>query len=185
MNEHQLIKLCLKNNRAAQHQLYQQFSQQMLGICYRYTKSLDDAEDVLQEGFVKVFTHLNQFKHDGPLGGWIRRIMVNCSISYLRKHNRYRTQMDFEKTPMHPVMENDAIIKINTQELVDLIRLLPAGYQTVFNLVAVEGYNHIEVAEILEISENTSRSQYSRARAVLIKWLNEKKDKEALKTNAL
>lgn len=169
MEYQQLIKDCIKGKRAAQHELYQLFAAQMLGVCYRYTKNLDDAEDVLQEGFIKVYTNLAQFKHKGDLGGWIRRIMVNTALTYLKKHSRYSNQMSFDHIPLHPVVEEQATMNMQTAALIELIRKLPAGYQTIFNLVAIEGYNHLEVAAMLGISENTSRSQYSRARAMLMR----------------
>ena len=164
-----MIKDCIRGRRTAQQQLYNQFAASMLGICYRYTKNLDDAEDVLQEGFIKVYLNLGQFKNKGDLGAWIRRIMVNTSLTYLKKHTRYHSQMDFDHLPLHPVVEEEANMNLQTGELIELIRQLPTGYQTIFNLVAIEGYNHIEVSEILGINENTSRSQYSRARAMLIR----------------
>lgn len=173
MDEKELIKLCRKDDRTGQKALYKLFASEMLGVCYRYTKSLDDAEDVLQEGFVKVFTQLGQFKGDGALGAWIRRIMVTTAISYLRKHNRYRNQMDFEHQPLHAVVDETATDNLQTRELMDLIRKLPTGYQTVFNLVGIEGYDHNEVANMLGISVQTSRSQYSRARSQLINWVKE------------
>ena len=169
MDHSQLIRNCLKGKRPAQQELYNQFSAQMLGICYRYTKNLDDAEDVLQEGFMKVYNNLHQYKGEGDLGGWIRRIMVNTALTYLKIHTRYRNQMDFEQMPLHPVVEEQATMNLQTAALIEIIRKLPAGYQTIFNLVAIEGYNHIEVAALLNINENTSRSQYSRARAMLIR----------------
>lgn len=169
MDHSQLVKDCLKGKRAAQHELYQLFSAQMLGVCYRYTKNLDDAEDVLQEGFMKVYGNLDQFKNKGNLGAWIRRIMVNTALTYLKKHTRYRNQMNFDHLPLHPVIEEEANTKLQADALVELVRKLPTGYQTIFNLVAIEGYNHLEVAEMLGINENTSRSQYSRARAMLIR----------------
>jgi RNA polymerase sigma factor (sigma-70 family) len=169
MEQQQLIKDCIRGKRPAQQELYQLYAAQMLGVCYRYTKNLDDAEDVLQEGFIKVFTNIGQFKNKGDFGGWVRRIMVNTALTYLKKHTRYRNQMDFEHMPLHPVVEEQATMNMQTAALIELIRKLPAGYQTIFNLVAIEGYSHIEVAELLGINENTSRSQYSRARAVLIR----------------
>jgi RNA polymerase sigma factor (sigma-70 family) len=172
MDSKTLIHECLKNNRAAQKHLYNEYADVMLGVCYRYTKSLADAEDVLQEGFIKVFTNLQQYKQQGELGAWIRRIMVHSSIDYLKKHSRYRNEMAYEQLPMHPVSDENPAILLDTKDLVELIRELPAGYQTVFNLVGIEGFNHIETGELLGISEQTSRSQYSRARATLVKKLN-------------
>jgi RNA polymerase sigma-70 factor (ECF subfamily) len=173
MDETSIIRLCRKNDRTAQEVLYRQYASEMLGVCYRYTKSVDDAEDVLQEGFVKVFTHIASFKEEGSLGGWIRRIMVTTAISYLRKHNRYRNQMEFDHQPLHVAVAETATNTLQTRELMDLIRKLPAGYQTVFNLVGIEGYDHTETAELLGITVQTSRSQYSRARAQLMKWVQE------------
>jgi RNA polymerase sigma factor (sigma-70 family) len=172
MDTKSLIKECIANSRAAQKHLYNTYADQMLGVCYRYTKSLADAEDVLQDGFIKVFANLNQFKNNGDLAAWIRRIMVHCSIDYLKKHGRYRNELDLENVAMHPVVAENATINMATKDLIDMIRELPAGYQTVFNLVAIEGYNHTECGQLLGISEQTSRSQYSRARAQLIKKIN-------------
>lgn len=181
MEQTQLIKACIKGRITAQQQLYNQYAGTMLGICYRYTKNLDDAEDVLQEGFIKVFGNLQQFKSKGDLGAWIRRIMVNTALTYLKKHTRYRNQMDFEHMPLHPVIDEEATMHLQTAELIELIRQLPTGYQTIFNLVAIEGFNHLEVAAILGINENTSRSQYSRARALLIREIE---SLEQLKTSS-
>lgn len=172
MDDKELAGLCKKNDRSAQKALYQQFSPEMLGVCFRYTKSLDDAEDILQEAFIKVFKNIGSYRADGPLGAWIRRIVVTTAISYLRRHNRYRNQMDFESQPLHIAAEGQVLAGMDTNDLMDIIRRLPAGYQVVFNLVGIEGYDHAEVAGLLGISVQTSRSQYSRARAQLIKWLD-------------
>ena len=179
MEHSQLIRDCIKNKRPAQQELYGLFAAQMLGVCVRYTKSVDDAEDVLQEGFVKVFNNLKQYKHTGELGAWIRRIMVNTALSYLRRHSRYRKQMSFDEAPLYPVIEEQASVKLNTEALIRTIQRLPAGHQTVFNLVAMEGFTHVEVSEMLGINENTSRSQYSRARAMLVKWIKEENEMAA------
>jgi len=164
----QLIKDCLKGNRIAQHELYQLYAAKMLGICYRYTKSLEDAEDVLQEGFIKVFTRLGQYKQNGNLGAWIRMIMVNTAIDYINKHNRYKNSLQLEDVQLYLVSDDDPNVLLDTKDLVELIRALPITYQLVFNLVAIEGMNHPEVAELLQMNINTIRSNYSRARAMLI-----------------
>jgi RNA polymerase sigma-70 factor (ECF subfamily) len=143
----------------------------MLGVCYRYTKSVADAEDVLQEGFIKIFRNLHQFKFDGELGGWIRRIMVNTALNYLKKNSRYQTELSFTETSLHPVSDDNPEVTLQAKDLAELIRQLPAGYQTVFNLHAVEGFSHVEIGKMLGINEGTSRSQYARARALLISWL--------------
>lgn len=172
MTEHyQLIKDCLSGKPAAQRALYKEFAGTMLGICYRYTKSMADAEDVLQEGFIKVFRYLNQYRAEGELGAWIRRIMVTTAINYLKRNSRYQEDLSFREMPMHPVSDDNPAIRLDAKDLADLIRQLPPGYQTIFNLHAVEGYTHVDIGKMLGISEGTSRSQYSRARALLINWL--------------
>src|SRR5215213_3684593 len=175
MEDHLLVKECLKGKPAAQKQLYDLYARPMLNICYRYTKSIADAEDVLQEGFVKVFLNLNQYKFQGALGGWIRRIMVTTAINYLKRNARYQTELVFPDEYLH-VAANDRHpeLKMEAKELADLIRQLPPGYQTIFNLYAVEGFNHVEIGKILGIQESTSRSQYARARALLIQWIEQK-----------
>jgi len=169
-----LVKDCLKGKASAQKQLYDLFARPMLAICYRYTKSMVDAEDVLQEGFIKVFLNLHQYKFEGELGGWIRRIMVTTAINYLKKNSRYQSELVFEDAPLHAVQDHHPEVRLSAKELADLIRQLPPGYQTIFNLHAVEGFTHVEIGKILGIQESTSRSQYARARALLIQWLEAK-----------
>ncbi|HET9056241.1 MAG TPA: RNA polymerase sigma factor [Chitinophagaceae bacterium] len=171
MDYHKLVKDCLRGNSLAQKQLYDYFADSMLGVCYRYTKSIQDAEDVLQEGFVKVFKHLHQYRFDGELGGWIRRIMVNSALNYLKKNKLYQAELSFTDSDLHIVSNDNPEIKITAKELADLTRQLPTGYQTIFNLHAVEGYSHVEIGKMLGINEGTSRSQYARARALLITWI--------------
>ncbi|HEX8358281.1 MAG TPA: sigma-70 family RNA polymerase sigma factor [Segetibacter sp.] len=172
MTDHsQLVKNCLKGKAAAQKQLYEEFAPLMLGVCYRYTKSLPDAEDVLQEGFVRVFKFLDQYNRDGELGAWIRRIMVNSALNYLKKSRKYQHDLLFNTTELLAITRDDPEVILNAKELAELIRQLPTGYQTIFNLYAVEGFTHVEIGQMLGISENTSRSQYMRARQVLIGWI--------------
>ena len=171
VDQAKLVKDCLQNNPAAQKQLYELFSGTMLGICYRYTKSMNDAEEVLQIGFIKVFRNLHQFKQEGELGGWIRKIMVNTAINYLKRKPQYQLDLAFEDTHLHPVERDQPDLNLNMKDLLNLVRQLPPGYQTIFNLVAIEGYTHVESGKILGIKESTSRSQYLRARALLISWL--------------
>ncbi|MDZ4806689.1 MAG: sigma-70 family RNA polymerase sigma factor [Bacteroidota bacterium] len=178
MEEHQLVKDCLKGKPEAQRKLYEQFAKTMLGVCYRYTKSLKDAEDVLQDGFVKVFLGMHQYKFEGKLGAWIHRIMVNTALNFLKKNRKYRDEMYFKEQPLHPVAADNPVIDLQAKELADLIRQLPQGYQTIFNMYAVEGYTHVEIGELLGISDGTSRSQYARARALLISWI----EKNSLET---
>ena len=171
MDYNKLVNDCLKKETAAQRELYAHFANAMLGVCYRYTKSMTDAEDVLQEGFIKVFINLHQYKGSGELGGWIRRIMVNTAINYLKNQSRYQYDLSFTDSSLHPVSDESPEIMLNAKELAELIRQLPTGYQTIFNMHAVEGYSHVEIGKILGINEGTSRSQYARARALLISWV--------------
>jgi len=171
MDHHQLVNDCLRGDAAAQRRLYETFAGSMLGVAYRYTKSMVDAEDVLQEGFIMVYRNLHQFSFAGELGGWIRRIMVNTAINYLKKNSRYQSDLLFKEGGLHPVSDDDPEVALSTKELAELIRQLPPGYQTIFNLHAVEGYSHVEIGKILGIKEGTSRSQYARARSLLITWI--------------
>ena len=184
MDTQKLVKDCIRQIPAAQRQLYDHFAETMLGVCYRYTKSVDDAEDVLQDGFVKVFRNLGQYKYEGELGGWIRRIMVTTALNFLKKNSRYNHEFSFDNENLHPVADDNPEIKMTGKELADLVRQLPIGYQTIFNLHAVEGYSHVEIGELLGISDGTSRSQYLRARNLLITWIenfssDKKKEKYA------
>lgn len=174
MEDHLLVKECLKRKPAAQKLLYERFAPLMLSVCYRYTKSAADAEDVLQEGFVKVFLNLHQYGNKGALGGWIRRIMVTTAINYLKRNARYQSELLFADEYLH-VAANDCHpeLRMEAQELADLIRQLPPGYQAIFNLYAVEGFSHVEIGKLLGIKESTSRSQYARARALLIQWIEQ------------
>lgn len=174
MDHHKLVKDVLKGKPDAQRQLYEQFAQQMLGVCFRYTKSIADAEDILQEGFVKVYKHLHQYSFEGELGAWIRKVMVNTALNYLKKNKRYQADLAFEEITLHPVSTDDPEVKLHGKELAELIRQLPTGFQTIFNLHAVEGYSHVEIASMLGITDGTSRSQYARARALLIEWIKKK-----------
>jgi RNA polymerase sigma factor, sigma-70 family len=171
MDHQRLVKECLKGKPQAQRELYEHFSEVMLGVCYRYTRSMRDAEDVLQEGFIKVFRYLSQYKQEGELGAWIRRIMVNTALNYLKRNRKYQEEMFFTQEYLHPVADDNPAVKLQAKELAELIRQLPQGYQVIFNLHAVEGYTHVEIGEMLGISDGTSRSQYSRARNLLITWI--------------
>ena len=171
MDHQRLVKECLKGKPQAQRELYEHFAEIMLGVCYRYTRSMRDAEDILQEGFIKVFHHLKQYKQEGELGAWIRRIMVNTALNYLKRNRKYQEEMFFTEEYLHPVADDDPAVRLQTKEIADLIRQLPQGYQVIFNLHAVEGYSHVEIGEMLGISDGTSRSQYSRARNLLITWI--------------
>ena len=167
--EKDLIDQAVENNRHAQHQIYSKFSPKMLSVCRQYIKDLHQAEDVMITAFMKVFTNLNKFKHEGSFEGWIRRIMINECISYIRVDKKVKFIAD----------ENyleESFNNIESQFSVDdiqfLIDNLPDGYKMVFNLYAIEGYKHQEIATMLGISEGTSKSQLSHARKVLKDHIN-------------
>lgn len=181
MDTHRLVSDCLKGKPEAQRALYAEFAGTMLGVCYRYTKSMADAEDVLQDGFVKVFTSLHQYKGQGELGGWVRRIMVTTALNFLKKNSRYATDLVYPSEHLHAVRNDHPEVRLDTKELAELIRQLPPGYQAIFNLHAVEGYTHVEIGKLLGIQESTSRSQYARARNLLIQWM-EQRDSSPKKT---
>lgn len=166
-----LVKDCIKQKPVAQQQLYDHFAPSMMGVCYRYTKSVSDAEEILQEGFIKVFLHLPKYKFTGELGAWVRRIMVTTALNYLKKNRRYREELVYADMPLHPVSDNSPDVHLDARQLGDLIRQLPTGFQTIFNLYAIEGYTHVEIGEMLGISDGTSKSQYARARYLLIEWI--------------
>jgi len=174
MDYRKLVSDSIKCKPDAQRQLYEHFAPSMLGVCFRYTKSIADAEDVLQDGFVKVFKHLHKYKFEGELGGWIRKIMVNTALNYLKTNKKYQYDLSFNEMTLHPVSADDPLVQLQTKELSELIRQLPTGFQTIFNLHAVEGYTHVEIGKMLGVHEGTSRSQYMRARTLLISWLEQK-----------
>jgi RNA polymerase sigma factor (sigma-70 family) len=167
MDDTSLVIECVKGNSRAQRMLFERFSQKMLGVCMRYAKSTEQAEDVLQDGFVKVFSKLNDFKHDGSLEGWIRRIMVNTSLDQIRKENKFLGNTSLDNVDYK--LQNNAFVLENlaAKDLMKMVQSMPVGYKVVFNMFAIEGYSHKEISEHLGISENTSKSQYSRARAYL------------------
>ena len=171
MDYRKLVKDCLKHIPEAQWQLYNHFAPAMMAVCYRYTKTHSNAEDVLQEGFVKVFNNLSQYRFEGDLAAWIRRIMVNTALTYLKKHKQYAQDLAFDEIKLHPVSPENPQLVLQAKEIADLIRQLPTGYQTIFNLHAVEGFTHVQIGEMLGIETGTSRSQYARARALLMTWI--------------
>lgn len=163
-NQNSLIKKAIQNNRAAQKQLFDQHSPKMLGVCRQYVKDLHHAEDLLLKGFLKVFTNLHTFKNEGIFEGWIRRIMVNTCISHLRKKNIIDlSDEDF----VFNAAATDNLENTTVNDIQKLIDALPDGYRVVFNLFAIEGYKHSEIAKKLKISESTSKSQLFKARKLL------------------
>lgn len=165
-NLEEIVKGCIAGKRLAQNAFYKHFASKMYGVCMRYAKDATDAEDILQDGFIKVFQHIGSFKNEGSIEGWVRRIMINTALERFRKKN-----------PLYPVSEifevaknlkyDDIESQISANELMGLVHKLSPGYRMVFSLYAIEGYSHKEISDQLGISEGTSKSQLARARAVL------------------
>jgi RNA polymerase sigma factor (sigma-70 family) len=168
--EQDLIKGCLRRDRVSQQQLFDLYSSKMYTICYRYVKNPMEAEDILVTAFTKIFERLNQFKGDGSFEGWIRRVMVNEALTFLRKSRNMYLETDLEQADREPNYDQLSD-HLEAEDLMRMIQELPAGYRLVFNMYAIDGYSHKEIAEQLGISENTSKSQLSRARTYLQKLL--------------
>ncbi|MDZ7743130.1 MAG: sigma-70 family RNA polymerase sigma factor [Bacteroidota bacterium] len=170
-SEKELIKRCLQNDSEAQEKLYKLYAPKMFGVCLRYAKNHMEAEDVLQEGFIKVFLHLKDYRNEGSLEGWIRRTIVNTAINFYRKNIKSSKDLDIDSIEIANSDDETVLDQLSTRELLDAIRELPDGYRIVFNLNVLEGYTHKEIGQMLSLSENTSKSQLSRARQVLQKKL--------------
>ncbi len=164
-NERQLIKKAIAGNSDAQQRLYSKYAPKMLGVCRQYIKDLHFAEDVMVQGFLKMFKKLHTFKHEGSFEGWLRRIMIHESISYLRKQQFVVFDDEvYENNQNNDVSQS---MDLDTEHIQQLIDGLPQGYKMVFILYAVEGYKHMEIAEMLSITESTSKSQLFKARKML------------------
>jgi RNA polymerase sigma-70 factor (ECF subfamily) len=175
MTEEAILKGCLSNEAPAQRELYNRYSSKMLAVCYRYAHNREDAEDMLQEGFIKVFLQIHTFENRGAFEGWVRRIIVHTCINILKKNKKFNESVDIIHATGVQVREDSVPAIIQAKQVVECIRLLPIGYRTVLNLYAIEGYSHREIAGMLDIEESTSRSQYTRAKAMLEDILLRKK----------
>jgi RNA polymerase sigma factor (sigma-70 family) len=187
MTEEAIFQGCLKNDAAAQRELYNRYSPKMLAVCYRFAHNREDAEDMLQEGFIKVFSQLHTFQNKGAFEGWIRRIIVHTCINNLKKNKRFNESVDIMYASSIQTREESVPSIVQAKQIVECIRMLPVGYRTVLNLYAIEGYSHKEISEVLDIEESTSRSQYTRAKQMLEDILLRKKiiQKPKEKTNWL
>ncbi len=167
----ELVKQCLAGIPSAQKMLYDKFSPKMLGVCYRYMHSMQEAEDVLQETFIKVFKHLKDFKNEGSLEGWVRRITVNTALNHIKKNKRIAQELEIDNA--HQLQSNVQVDLSNydTKLLMDIMHKMPDGYKVIMNLFAIEGYSHKEIADQLGIAEGTSRSQFLRAKIYFKKSL--------------
>lgn len=166
-----LIKDCVKNDNKARNRLYEMFSAKLYGVCMRYAKNADDAKDIMQEGFIKIFQKMHQFKGAGSFEGWMKRVMVNCALEKYR-NMYYLSEYDDGFLQKDTLISDNEVDSFTEKELLGLIQQLPSKYRMVFNMYAIEGYSHKEIAEILNISEGTSKSNLSRARSALQKKVN-------------
>ena len=175
MTEEAILQGCLQNDAAAQRELYTRYSPKMLSVCYRFAHNREDAEDMLQEGFIKVFSQIHTFQNKGAFEGWVRRIVVHTCINHLKKNKKFNESVDIIHATSIQVREESVPSIVQAKQVVECIRLLPMGYRTVLNLYAIEGYSHKEIAGMLDIEESTSRSQYTRAKQMLEEILIKKK----------
>jgi RNA polymerase sigma factor (sigma-70 family) len=167
MDDLTLVTECAKGNSKAQRALFDKFAPKMLAVCQRYLRNNQEAEDVLQDGFVKVFQKIVDFKMEGSLEGWIRRIVVNTALDTIRKNKKLLDDVQVEEVQYKVSFTDHQFDGMDLAQLMKLIDEMPDGYRVVFNMFAIEGYSHKEIADTLGVTENTSKSQYSRARAFL------------------
>lgn len=173
MSDSELVSECLKGKSSAQQTLFQLYSGKMFALCLRYMGNSMEAEEVLQESFIKVFEKLKQWKGEGPLGGWIRTIVVNTSLTRIKNNKKFRFDKNIDEAIGINNEQETQLQALQAADLLKLIALMPEGYRTVFNLFVVEGYGHKEIADLLGISESTSKTQFLKAKNWLIKRLNE------------
>jgi len=166
LTEYELIKGCIKQDNACQRLLFEHYAGKMMTVCLRYAHDSMEAEDMLQEGFIRVFNYIDQFKFEGSFEGWIRRVVVNTALKHLQKKRLSFTEIN-DTNQQAPRLESYAYSNLGEEELLKLISQLPSGYRTIFNLNIIEGYSHEEIAKMLDIQPSTSRSQLVKARKML------------------
>lgn len=188
LSENQIIRGCKNKRKRAQKALYTKYAGLMRGVCLRYANSLAEAEDIMQEAFIKVFTHIDQYQAKGSFEGWIKRIMINTAITHRKKNKIHQYHFDIDEIQESRIKETDENVEINEhtdtktailntdfsqKEIMTIINQLPEGYKIVFNLYAIENFKHKEIAEVLNIDISTSKSQLARARKLIQKRLME------------
>ena len=173
MTDEQLVNECVSGKVSAQKTFYERFARKMMGVCLRYASSYEEAQDVLQDGFIKVFNNLDRYQNKGSLEGWVRRIMVNTSLDAYRKNKKHQQDVGMDQVEYLVEDKSYIIEDIQADDLLKLVQSIPEGYRVVFNLYAIEGYSHKEIAERLGVTESTSKSQYSRAKKLLRQMLIE------------
>lgn len=168
-----IVEGCIKRDSLSQRKLYELFSSKMMALCFRYAQNRDDAEDMLQEGFIKVFQSIEKYTHQGSLEGWIRRIIVNTAIDIIRRNKSLQLVSPMNDNISENMVDDNIVDTLEVEYLLKIIQDLPDGYRIVFNMFAIEGYSHAEIGEQLNINESTSRSQFTRAKALLKKRIYE------------
>lgn len=179
VSEKELIKGCIARKPSFQKRLYDLTKDKMFGICLRYAKGYHSAEDILQDGYVKVYLNIHKFRSEGSFEGWMRRIMVNTAIEHYRRSVSMYPILEVSSSPLN-LVEDYTIEKMQADDLMEMIKDLSPGYRTVFNLYVIEGYPHKEIAKMLKISEGTSKSQLARARYILQNKINALRKSESL-----
>lgn len=167
---HKLVQGCKNDDPQSQRALFEKYYGLLFGICLRYANDRDEAKDILQEGFVKIFNHIKNYEFTGSFEGWMKRVMINTAIDQYRKHQNEPYLQDIDAGP-EPGIPEEGLENLKEEDLLKLIQGLPEGYRMVFNLYIIEGYNHQEIAEMLEINEGTSKSQLAKAKKMLQKKL--------------
>jgi len=167
MLDREIVKLCIAGDRKAQEKLYNFYASKMKGVCLRYSRSIVESEDIFQDGFVKVFSNLKNYSGQGSFDGWVRRIMVNTAIDTYKKNLPFKNSSQFDEFIEDELKTVELPDELEEEDLLNILSNLPDGYRLVFNLYAIEGYSHKEIAERLNISENTSKSQLHRARKLI------------------
>ncbi|AHM62984.1 RNA polymerase, sigma-24 subunit, ECF subfamily protein [Flammeovirgaceae bacterium 311] len=165
--EEEIIEGCRQGKPSAQEKLYNLYSKRMMAVCVRYTKSRFEAEDIFHEAFVKVFNNISKYKGEGSFEGWVRRIFVNTAINHYNKNRKFQKQVDYSAVEEMTPTSEDIVSDLSGKELLTFIDQLPDGYKHVFNLYVMEGYNHAEIGEMLQIAEGTSKSQLAKAKVYL------------------
>lgn len=173
ISEEEIIRRSITGDRVSQKALYDRYASKMFGVCLRYATDYQAAEDILQEGFIKAFRHLERFRFEGSFEGWLRKIMVNSAIEVHRRKNNMYPIVDVENTEVE-FYDESALDKLAAEDLMQMIETLSPGYKTVFCLYAIEGFSHKEIAEQLNISEGTSKSQLARARYILMEMVEQR-----------
>jgi RNA polymerase sigma factor (sigma-70 family) len=171
ITDHDIVQGCKTGNRQMQQQLYKSYAGKMLALCHRYSRTTAEAEDILQDAFIKIFTKIDSYRFDSPLGAWIRTIVVNTAINHIRKDKELQYAQTIDSASNTETYAANALDGLQLEDLLALVRSLPKGCQAVFNLFAIDGFEHQEIAEKLGISVGTSKSQYARAKSLLQKKL--------------